>query len=54
MSNRTEFAVVRNPNGSKFTTQWEGKEYSAASPLALDKALDKAGAPRPRTFRINA
>lgn len=48
---RFELEVTKTADGG-YVTEYEGKTIKGRDPLALDKALDKAGVPRPRTLWV--
>jgi hypothetical protein len=47
---RIEFEVTTTSR--TWSTKYNGKTIKAKDARALDKALDDAGAPRPRTLRV--
>ena len=50
MSNRIEFIITKVDG--KFTTEYNGKKFTAATIRALDNAMTRAKVPLYRTFRV--
>lgn len=47
----TRLVLEGSKTARTVSCEWDGKKYSAKDVWALDKVLDEAGCPRPRTIR---